>query len=100
MTNHEQTVRDAALALETAIVAATKAGYIVAYPRYGKPITDLVICETGKVDGLGNPLEITEDERQALPPLDLSEAVDGVGQDAVIAFGKLKGAAVNPPAKE
>lgn len=49
MANHEQAVRDAAVALKTAIVEAEKAGYRVNLPAQVGDLDKVAISETGKV---------------------------------------------------
>lgn len=49
MANHEQAVRDAAVALKVAITEATAAGYRVHWPTNAVDLDKVAISETGAV---------------------------------------------------
>lgn len=82
----ESRLREAAAALQAAINDAVAAGYIIALPRAGKPVTDIIVSHGGKVADLAEPLDLTDEERASLP------AIGGDETDHVMDFGNLKGA--------
>ncbi|NGO50426.1 hypothetical protein [Allomesorhizobium camelthorni] len=98
MKKHEQAVRDAATALHEAISDACTAGLVVGWPLRVDGLTTMAISETAKAnrpavthldgspverdnDGLvaGEPLNLTDEERAALPRLDPNASNDPAG---------------------
>lgn len=85
MPNPEQAVRDAAVILHDAILAARAAGLDVQWPNRADDLPAIAISETGAA-GPGQPLDLTEEERAKLPPLD----PDASNDPALFVTGKAR----------
>lgn len=72
MASHEEVVRDAAIALNEAIGAAVRAGYVVVWPTRLSDLSGIAVSETGKVSDLAQPLDMTDAESATLPRLNPS----------------------------
>lgn len=90
MSATEQAVRDAAAKLHAALSDAHKAGLAVTWPLTCAGLLSISISETKRAIPEGQPLNLTDDERAALPPLDPNAVDDPATYIAVQGKGKVK----------
>lgn len=77
-TNHETTVREAALALKKAINEADAAGYRIAWPGNAASLEHIAISETGRVGATEKPAPGDEYEHMTKAALVELAAARGV----------------------
>lgn len=85
----EKAIRDAAEALRAAIVDGEAAGFAVGWPRRVADLASIEISATAKADP-GEPLDLSDEERAALPRLDPNASDDPENRIAVTGRGRRK----------
>ncbi|MBE1208107.1 hypothetical protein [Aminobacter carboxidus] len=86
----EKAIRDAAEALRAAIVDGQASGLAVSWPpRRVADLASIEISETARALP-GEPLNLTDEERAALPPLDPNASDDPENRIAVAGRGRRK----------